>query len=118
MNITFYANILSNAHIPLLNIHEVFEKEIYVWPDQFKKFSTLLQQIKEPIQELCRLLENTTKLPTAVIPHRYPLLMAVQNVEEQVLERNLTCYKYIDTSPPSSKRMQKKLREIKRHIDT
>jgi hypothetical protein len=43
-----------------------------------------LYEILLPVQELCRLLETTTYLPISIVSLRYPLLLALCHLEEEI----------------------------------
>src|SRR5712692_6223195 len=76
-----YLNILEREYPLLLDEYNVLGEDKCIWPDQFRSIADLLQNISEPIQEFCDLLENPAWLPEFVVPHRYLLLMALQNTD-------------------------------------
>lgn len=40
--ITSYLNLLEKSFIEMSNIHQIFEKENHIWPDQYRNLSDLL----------------------------------------------------------------------------
>ncbi len=75
---------LSVALDALSYVHKLFGNEKEIWPDQFERAIALIRDVKEPIQKLSQLLENTSQLPVTAVPLRYPLAIALHDADKQL----------------------------------
>lgn len=68
-----------------------------IWQDQCERTIDSVQTIGEPIGQFYQLLLNTTQLPEDIIPFRYPLVISLHCMNEQVqnLIRLLTEFRAI-----------------------
>jgi hypothetical protein len=79
-------NLLEEEQRRLLGTYKVFTEGKGVWPDQRRRATTFLHKADVLIEEFCALLEDPELLPEAVISDRYPLLMTLQNITEEIKE--------------------------------
>jgi len=77
-----------------------------------------LREIREHIQEIFELLENSSRLPMAIVPVRFELLTKVRNAYEQIQKliilMNELYYKIDRLNPTSVDELQSKIFEALR----
>jgi hypothetical protein len=62
----------------------LFGKGGDIWKDQCERAIDGIQLISQPIQEFYQLVLNTAQLPADVVPFRYPLVIILHRMDEQV----------------------------------
>jgi hypothetical protein len=81
-----FLNLLEEEQRRLIGTYKVFTEGKAIWPDQCRRAIAFLHKIEVLIEEFCILLEDPEQLPEAVISDRYPLLMTLQNITEEIKE--------------------------------
>lgn len=114
--ITSYSHLFENAYPKLLAIHEMLTTEAQVWPDQYQYVHGFLQQVYDPLQKLCLLLDDTSKLLPEVVSHCYLLLMALQNTVEQVKKLLPLSVGLFHPHLYSSRQRQRRQQEVKHYF--
>ncbi len=112
-----YLQVLEAEIDSLEGVSTVFEEGNEIWPDQCKRAISVIDDISEPIQQICRLLEDPTCLPDTIIPHRYPLVATLQLVDEQAQELLSLLRKLRHLCRTTSKQVDTLLREIQSSFD-
>ncbi len=93
-----------------------FSNEQELWPDQGELFIIKLEAVQEPILELCTLLGKSTHLPVSVVPLRYPLIVALYHINEQINSTSALVNAYATSYRTSSKTRIRQHQEILRKI--
>ncbi len=81
-----YLNFFSHTRSSLAAIYNTYSNKKPIWPEQYRRIITLIHTLEEPVQELCKLLSNSARLPESVIPHHYLPLATLQNTAEILAE--------------------------------
>ena len=107
-----FLNLLEEDQGKLLDICRVFTEGKIVWPDQCGYAVAFLHRIDELVQAFCTLLEDPERIPEDAIRDRYPLLMALQNISEEIKELVLLINRFRNTRETSTKQMIKQRQDI------
>ncbi len=75
-------------------------------PGHYEAVTSLLTTLDEPIQEFCALLDTTTKLPISVITLRYPLILTLHSINEQIYATSMLMSTVDRTCHISSKQVR------------
>ncbi len=70
----------------LVYIRRLFMKSETIWSDQSESIIELLKKIRQRIQAFSEFLEASERLPYVVCPLRYPLVMGLHQIDEQLKE--------------------------------
>jgi len=70
----------------LVSIRRLFMKSETIWPDQSESIIDLLKKIRQRILAFSEFLEASERLPYVVCPLRYPLVMGLHQIDEQLKE--------------------------------
>ena len=102
-----FSNLLEEEQRRLLSTYKIFTEGEAIWPDQCRRAVTFLHKVDVLIEEFCALLEDPEQLPEAVISDRYPLLMTLQNITEEIKELIPLINRFDSTSETSAKQTGK-----------
>lgn len=79
-----YCQMLESKDVALLNAYHIFAYSKDVSPEQYRRISSLVQQVGEAVETLCMLLSDPESLPQSARSYRYLPLVAFQYMNEQV----------------------------------
>ncbi len=91
----------------------LFRDETDIWPDQCERTIDSVRTIGEPLGAFYLLLLNTARLPEDIIPFRYPLVILLHRMNEQVrnLIRHLTEFRAICRKASKQRAKQRQIIE-------
>ncbi len=112
-----YLNDLTIARDSLSYVSKLFRGGRDIWPDQCERALALLRRVSKPVQKVCQLLDTTSRLPEAVIPLRYPLAIALGNVDDQMSELMQLMILFRTTCQPPSVQAVNQREEIYRQLE-
>ena len=79
-----YCRMLEGKDGALLNTYRIFAYSMDISAEQYRRITSLIQQIGETVEALCLLLSNRESLPRSVRSYHYLSLVAFQYMNEQV----------------------------------
>jgi len=112
---THLTDIISNQ-LEIRDLAILFDEEQGIWPDQCEYGVTVLARAQEPIKAFCALLDTSAFLPVSVTPLRYPLLVALHHLDEQIDATSALICEFCSICRTPSKRLARKHFEIRRNL--
>ncbi len=112
-----YWTVLQENEAALVDTYNVLVQDTSIHPRQCRRLNALVGTIEEPVQELCKILQDSAQLPESIVPHRYFLLATLQHMDEQMQALLPLTTNFHTVSKTPSKRVFKIQQEIRRKLE-
>lgn len=87
-----------------------------IWPDQCEYGVSTLVRAQVPIKAFCALLDTSAFLPVSVVPLRYPLLVTLHHLDEQINATLTLISEFCSIRNTPSKRLARKHFEVRGNL--